>query len=71
MITNDGPREYKQRRDRSENMRKERDYEKLTESVVRFKNWSRSTAPNSMMMRGGLQSGILENELGRRHRYSY
>lgn len=39
--------------------------------MVRFENWGRRTAPDSMMMRGGLQSGILENELGRWHRYSY
>jgi len=33
--------EYNQRRDRRENMKKVRDYEKVTESVVRLKNWSK------------------------------
>lgn len=37
---------YKQRRDRSENMRKVKDYQKLMELRVRFKNWSRGTRYN-------------------------
>ena len=38
---NDRPCDYKQRRDRSENMRKVKHYEKLRGSMMSIKNWSR------------------------------
>lgn len=54
---NDRPRDYKQSCDRSENMRKVKHCEKLTESMMSIKNWSRVL--DIMTTRGSYNVGVL------------